>query len=51
MVDFMNSIKAERNLEELALKIDHMYMNLKELKKLLKPIRAIQGLNDLILDI
>ena len=50
----MNSVHAwgaRKNLEELALKIDRIKMNLKDLKRLLKSIRGFYKLNNLKLDV
>ena len=47
----MDAIKTMKNLEELALKMSHIDMNLKDLKMILKPIRDIHKLTDLKLDV
>ena len=47
----MDALKTMINLEELALKISHIEMNLKDLKTMLKPIRDVRRQSDLMLDV
>ena len=50
-MNLIDAVKNNRNLEQLALKIRHLKMNLKDLKTMLKPIRDIHRLSDLKLDV
>ena len=47
----MNTWGTKKNLEQLVLKIEHINMNLKDLKIFIKPLRGISGLSDLKLDL
>ena len=47
----MDTIKTKKSLEQFGLKINHMVMKLKELKKVLKPLRCIHRLINLKLDV
>ena len=50
MKGLMDMVKTKRSFEELALKISHIDMNLKDLKAVLKSIRGVHRLSDLKLD-
>ena len=47
IVSLMDVIRNKYILTELALKISHIRMNLKDVKTVLKPIRGIHSLRDL----
>ena len=51
MVGLMEAVKTKKTLQELALKVNHIRMNLKDLKTMLKPIRSFHRLSDLKLDV
>ena len=51
IVGLIDAVKTNKNLEELALKIDDIQMNLKDIKTVLKPLRVISRLSDLKLDV